>query len=49
MVEFMASELPMQNKKEPDQAELELKIAKEIKNMPIEVQDRFKAIKVLND
>ena len=33
--------------KDPEQAELELKMAKDIQAMPAEVQDRFKAIHVL--
>jgi hypothetical protein len=39
----------MQSKKDPDQAELEFKISRDINNMPLEVRDRFKAIKVLYD
>ena len=35
--------------KDPEQAELELKLTKDINAMPAEVQDRFKAIKVLYD
>ena len=35
--------------KDPEQAELEMKMAKDIHAMPAEVQDRFKAIKVLYD
>lgn len=34
---------------DPEQKEFELKIAKTITNMPPEVQDRFKALKVLMD
>ena len=35
--------------RDPEQAELELKITKDIQAMPEEVKDRFKAIKVLYD
>lgn len=35
--------------KDPEQAELELKMAKDIQNMPADVQDRFKALLVLYD
>ena len=35
--------------KDPEQAELELKLTKDINAMPDEVKDRFKAIKVLYD
>jgi len=34
---------------DPDQAEVELKLCKDICNMPEEVKDRFKALKVLTD
>jgi hypothetical protein len=39
----------MQSHKDPDQAELEFKICRDINNMPPEVRDRFKALKVLYD
>jgi hypothetical protein len=35
--------------RDPPQAEAELKISNDIANMPTEVLDRFKAIKVLYD
>ena len=35
--------------RDPEQAELELKITKDIQAMPDEVKDRFKAVKVLYD
>lgn len=35
--------------KDPDQAELEFKIIRDINNMDPEVRDRFKAVKVLYD
>jgi hypothetical protein len=35
--------------KDPEQAELELKLTKDINAMPDEVKDRFKAIKVIYD
>jgi len=35
--------------KDPDQAEVELKLCKDIVAMPEEVKDRFKALKVLTD
>jgi len=35
--------------KDPEQAELETKLSKDINAMPDEVKDRFKAIKVLYD
>ena len=35
--------------KDPETAEIELKISKDINAMPAEVKDRFKAIKVLTD
>jgi hypothetical protein len=38
-----------QTKKDPDQAELEFKMCRDINNMPTEVRDRFKAIMVLYD
>ena len=37
------------NFKDPDQAELEYKMCKDINAMPEEVRDRFKALKVLYD
>jgi hypothetical protein len=40
---------PKSDLKDPEQAELELKLAKDINAMPDEVKDRFKAIKVLYD
>ena len=40
-----ANEVP----KDPDQAEVELKLCKDIVAMPEEVKDRFKALKVLTD
>lgn len=35
--------------KDPESAEMELKISKDIARMPEEVKDRFKALKVLTD
>ena len=35
--------------RDPEQADVELKISKDIERMPEEVRDRFKAIKVLTD
>ena len=35
--------------KDPEQAELELKMSKEINAMPAEVKDRFKALKTIYD
>lgn len=35
--------------KDPESAEMELKISKDIAKMPEEVKDRFKALKVLTD
>ena len=35
--------------RDPDQAELEFKMCKDINAMPEEVRDRFKALKVLYD
>lgn len=35
--------------KDPEQAEIEFRISKDIKAMPEPVQDRFKALKVLTD
>lgn len=35
--------------KDPEEAEMELKMCKDILNMPEEVQARFKALKVIND
>lgn len=35
--------------RDPDQAELEHKMHNDINNMPEEVRDRFKALKVLYD
>jgi len=35
--------------KDPESAEVEFKISKDINNMPEEVKDRFKALKVLTD
>ena len=35
--------------RDPEQAEIELKISKDINQMPEEVKDRFKALKVLTD
>ena len=35
--------------RDPDQAELEFKMCKDINAMPDEVKDRFKALKVLYD
>jgi hypothetical protein len=34
---------------DPDQAEVELRLCKDILKMPDEVKDRFKALKVLTD
>lgn len=45
----MTEETKVQRAKDPEQAELELKMAKDIMNMPTEVQDRFKALLVLYD
>ena len=35
--------------KDPESADIELKICKEINSMPASVRDRFKAVKVLFD
>jgi hypothetical protein len=35
--------------KDPESAEMELRISKDIAKMPEEVKDRFKALKVLTD
>lgn len=35
--------------KDPESAEIELKLSKDIVAMPDEVRDRFKALKVLTD
>lgn len=45
----MSSAEPAKHIKDPDSAELELKMCKDINAMPEEVRDRFKAIKVLYD
>jgi len=45
----MSSAEPAKHIKDPDMAELELKMSKDINAMPEEVRDRFKAIKVLYD
>ena len=44
-----SAEAPDIGFKDPDQAELEYKICKDINTMPEEVKDRFKALKVLYD
>jgi hypothetical protein len=44
-----SAEAPDIGFKDPDQAELEYKICKDINAMPDEVKDRFKALKVLYD
>jgi hypothetical protein len=45
----MSSADPSTKIKDPDMAELELKMSKDILAMPEEVRDRFKALKVLYD
>ena len=44
-----SAEAPDTGFKDPDQAELEYKMCKDINAMPEEVRDRFKALKVLYD
>jgi len=46
IVEPATEEIPF---KDPESAEMELKISKDINAMPEEVKDRFKALKVLTD
>ena len=43
------TEIPDIGFRDPDQAELEYKMCKDINAMPEEVRDRFKALKVLYD
>jgi hypothetical protein len=45
----MSSADPVARVKDPESAELELKMVKDINAMPAEVKDRFKALKVLYD
>ena len=50
-IQAAAEAVPSQDNpfKDPESAELELRMVKDINNMPEEVKDRFKALKVITD